>query len=166
MCWRQRKLVARCCGDTKGLLPIPRARLGVALAKRGAVSGIGVGTPGGRGGTRWRGVSRTGLITPCGLGGWRQAVVSWLLRGLGCVVLRRKCSRRVLGGSLGSRRLWLARKPWGGARSTSSLRGRGGVILELLLRRRSLRNTRLRSITSWKRELKIIHLKIINVKAC
>ncbi len=105
MCWRQRKLIARCCGDTKNLLPIPRAWLGVALAKRGSVSGIGVGSPGGRGGTRLRGVSRTGLITPCGLGCWRQAVVSWLLRGLGCVVLRRKCSRRVLGGSLGSRRL-------------------------------------------------------------
>lgn len=153
MCWRQRKLVAMCYGDIKGLLPIPRARLGVALAIRGAVPGIGVGTPWRRGGARWRGVSRTGLITPCGLGGWRQAVVSWLLRGLGCVILSWKCSRWVLGGSLRSRRLWLVGKPRGGARSTSCLRGRGGVILKLLLRRRSLRNTGLRSITSWKRVL-------------
>lgn len=153
MCWRQRKLVARCYGDIKGLLPIPRPRLGVALPIRGAVSGIGVGTPWGRGGARRRGVSRTGLIPPCGLGGWRQAVVSWLLRGLGCVILSRKCSRWVLGGSLGSRSLWLVGKPRSWARGTSCLRGSGGVILKLLLSRRSLRNTRLRSITSCKREL-------------
>lgn len=105
MCWRQREVIVRCCRDVKGLLPIARTWLGVALAVRRAVSGIGIGTPGWRGGTWWWGVSGTGLVTGCGLRGWRQAVVCGLLRGLGCVVLRREGSGWILSRCLGSRRL-------------------------------------------------------------
>lgn len=126
------------------LLPVARAWLSVALAVRGAVTGIRVSSSGWRGAsTAWRwGVSRTGLVTWAGLGaGWH--VVVGRLRGLGGIVLGREGSWRVLLGSLRWMGLLLSTLEacsWSRARGWSLGRGRG-VVLKLLLL--GLRRTRL-----------------------
>lgn len=53
------------------LLPVPRARLGIARAEGGPVAGIGVGRPrwGGNVATGGRSVAGTGLVPLAGLGG-------------------------------------------------------------------------------------------------
>lgn len=117
------------------LLPVAGARLSVALAVRGAVTGIRVSSSGWRGAsTAWRwGVSRTGLVTWAGLGAGWHAVVG-RLRGLGGIVLGREGSWRVLLGSLRWMGLLLSTLEacsWSGARGRSLGRGRG-VVLKLL----------------------------------